>query len=75
MERRLGRRLTLQYRQEMKDRWAAVESSVELTPLPDLHLLRDIGRSPGGVDTVPLVPGQGAHDIARTCQRSRMQTI
>ncbi|MCJ1245703.1 hypothetical protein MMC30_002907 [Trapelia coarctata] len=48
MWRRLGRQLTAQYRQELRDRWAAVESSAEFTPLPDLHLLRDMGHSPGG---------------------------
>lgn len=36
------------YRQEIRGRWVAFESGVELTPLPDLHLLRDMGRSPGG---------------------------
>jgi hypothetical protein len=48
MERRLGRKLVDQNRREMRDRWAAIESGVELTPLPDSHLLRDMGRSPGG---------------------------
>ncbi|KAF1993296.1 hypothetical protein P154DRAFT_78454 [Amniculicola lignicola CBS 123094] len=48
MEKRLGVQLTDRYRREIDGRWAAVESSVELTPLPDLHLLRDMGRSPGG---------------------------
>lgn len=47
MERRLGGQLTDQYRREIKDRWAVVKSGVELTPLPDWHLLRDMGRSPG----------------------------
>ena len=37
-----------QYRQEIKDRWDQIELSVELMPLPDLHLLRDMGHSPGG---------------------------
>ena len=48
MGNRLGAQLTEQYRREIMDRWAVVESGVELTPLPDLHLLRDMGRSPGG---------------------------
>lgn len=51
MESRSSRHLTDQYRQyrrEIKDRWAEVESGMELTPLPDLHLLRNMGRSPGG---------------------------
>ena len=48
MEKRLGGRLADQYRREIKDRWVTVKSGVELTPLPDLHLLRDMGRSPGG---------------------------
>jgi len=48
MERRLGRQLIDQHRREIQDRWAEVESCVELTPLSDLHLLRDMGRSPGG---------------------------
>ena len=48
MEKRLGRQLTGQYRREIKDRWAIVKSGAELTPLPDLPLLRDMGRSPGG---------------------------
>lgn len=42
------RKSAVQHRQEIKDRWDAFESGVELTPLPDLHLLRDMGRSPGG---------------------------
>lgn len=46
--RRLRRELTEQYRREIEDRWAVVKSSVELMPLPDSHLLRDMGRSPGG---------------------------
>jgi len=45
---RLGRQLIDQYRRGIKDRWAEVESGVELTPLSDLHFLRDMGRSPGG---------------------------
>ena len=48
MEKRLGGRLADQYRREIKDRWVTVKSGVELTPLPNLHLLRDMGRSPGG---------------------------
>ena len=48
MERRLGAPWVKQYRREVRDRWDALESSVELMPLPDLHLLRDMGRSPGG---------------------------
>ena len=48
MERRLGTSWVRQHRCEVKNRWAAVKSSVELTPSPDLHLLRDMGRSPGG---------------------------
>ena len=46
MEKRLGGQLTDQYRREIKDRWAVIKSSVELTPLPDLHLLRNMERSP-----------------------------
>ena len=48
VKKRLGGRLADQYRREIKDRWVIVKSGVELTPLPDLHLLRDMGRSPGG---------------------------
>ena len=48
LETQLGRKSAVQHRQEIKDSWDAFESSVELTPLPDLHLLRDMGRSPGG---------------------------
>ena len=59
MENQLGRKSAAQHhqqirksadqhRQEIKDRWAAVESGVELTPLPDLHLLKNMGHSPGG---------------------------
>lgn len=48
MGKRLGAQLTEQYRREIRDRWAVFESGVDLTPLPDLHLLRDMGRSPGG---------------------------
>ena len=59
MEKRMGRKSAarhhqqirksaIQYRQEIRDRWAAFESGVQLAPLPDLHLLRDMGRSPGG---------------------------
>lgn len=48
VEKRIGAQSTAQYRREIRDRWAVVESSVEMTPLPDLHLLRDMGRSPGG---------------------------
>ena len=48
MEKRLGGQLTGQYRREVKDRWAIVKSGAELTPLPDLPLLRDMGRNPGG---------------------------
>ena len=47
-QNRLGRLLADQYRQELRDRWDIVQSGVELTPSPDLHLLRDMGRSPGG---------------------------
>ena len=46
--KRLGAQLAAQYRQEIKDKWDVFESGVELTPLPDLHLLRDMGHSPGG---------------------------
>ena len=42
-----ARQLT-EYRQELRERWDEFESRVELTPLPDLHLLRNMGRSPGG---------------------------
>jgi hypothetical protein len=42
------RKSAVQHRQEIWDRWAAFESGVELAPLPDLYLLRDMGRSPGG---------------------------
>ena len=42
-----ARQLT-EYRQELRQRWDEFDSGVELTPLPDLHLLRDMGRSPGG---------------------------
>lgn len=45
MERQLGRQCADQYRRKIRDRWAAFESGVELTPLPDLHLLRDMGRA------------------------------
>ena len=48
MEKRLGRQLTGQYRREIKDRWALVKSGAEMTPLPDLPLLKDMGRSAGG---------------------------
>ena len=48
MEKRLGRQLTGQYRREIRDRWTIVRSGAELTPLPDLHLLRDMGRNSGG---------------------------
>lgn len=37
------RKSAVQHRQEIKDRWDAFESGVELTPFPDLHLLRDMG--------------------------------
>lgn len=39
MEKRLGRQLTGQYRQQIEDRWAVVKSGAELTPLPDLSIL------------------------------------
>ena len=42
-----ARQLT-EYRQDLRQRWDEFDSGVELTPLPDLHLLRDMGRSPGG---------------------------
>ena len=48
MEKQIGRKSADQHRQEIKDRWTTVESGIELTPLPDLHLLRDMGHSPGG---------------------------
>lgn len=48
MERRSGRQWADQHRQKIRNRWAAFESGVELTALPDLHLLRDMGRSPDG---------------------------
>ncbi|KAH8800866.1 hypothetical protein F5884DRAFT_757705 [Xylogone sp. PMI_703] len=38
----------VRFGQEVNDRWTAVESSVELVPLPDSPLLRDMGHSPGG---------------------------
>ena len=38
----------IQFRQEIRDRWVVIESGIEMTPLPDLHLLRDMGHSPGG---------------------------
>jgi hypothetical protein len=34
----------IQQRQEIRDHWAEIESGVRLTPLPDLHLLKDMGR-------------------------------
>ena len=48
MWRRLGRQLTDQRCREITDRWAAIESGAELMSLPDLHLLRDMGRSSDG---------------------------
>jgi hypothetical protein len=38
----------VQFREEINNQWDEVESSAELSPLPDLHLLRDMGHSPGG---------------------------
>lgn len=43
MEWQLGRQLTDRDCREMRDRWAAVKSDVELTPMPDLPLLSDMG--------------------------------
>lgn len=48
MQRRLGRHWADQHRREIRDRWAAFESRMKLTPLPNLHLLRHMGHSPGG---------------------------
>ncbi|KAI9837941.1 MAG: hypothetical protein M1837_002649 [Sclerophora amabilis] len=48
MWRRVGHELTIQYNQEIYERWEAVKASIEMTPLPNSHLLRDMGRSPGG---------------------------
>lgn len=48
MEMQLEPQGAAQHRQEVRDRWAAFESGVELTSFPDLHLLRDMGCSPGG---------------------------
>ena len=48
MERKFGPRITRQYREEIQAKWATVQSSVELLPLPNSHLLRDMGHSPGG---------------------------
>jgi hypothetical protein len=50
MESELGSERAAQRRDEMFDRWDAVYSGMEpeLTPLPDLHVLRDMGRSPDG---------------------------
>ena len=45
--KRLRGQLTDHYRRDTRDSWARVESGVELTPLSDLQLLRDTGRSPG----------------------------
>lgn len=42
------RKSAAQLCQDIKDQWDTVESSAERTPLPELHLLRDMGRSPGG---------------------------
>jgi hypothetical protein len=44
------RELVIQSELEARDHWAKIKSDVELdpTPLPDLHLLRDVGQSPAG---------------------------
>ncbi|KAL8989209.1 MAG: hypothetical protein Q9177_001857 [Variospora cf. flavescens] len=47
-ERRLGSRRTERIRREITKRWDEVTRNIEQTPTPDLHLLRDMGRSPGG---------------------------
>jgi hypothetical protein len=48
MGRRLGHQWTAQYHREISDHWSAIESSIELMTLPNLHLLRNMGHSPGG---------------------------
>ena len=47
MRRQLGNRVTDKIRKEVRDRWDQV-CNIELTPLPDLHLLKNIGHSPNG---------------------------
>ena len=65
----IGGHLIDQCRRGIKNWWAVVESGVRLTPLPNSHLLRDMGRSPGG--TLPLVSGQETRDSAYSCRRPR----
>jgi len=48
MQMRLGHQLADQRRRKLKARWAQIVLSAELKPLPSSHLLRDMGRSPGG---------------------------
>ncbi len=47
MRRQWGRRSAERYEQEARERWCQV-CNIELAPLPDLHLLKDMGRSPSG---------------------------
>ncbi|KAL8972165.1 MAG: hypothetical protein Q9197_002911 [Variospora fuerteventurae] len=45
---RLGNRRTERICREITKRWDEVTRDIEQTPTPDLHLLRDMGCSPGG---------------------------
>ncbi|SLM37656.1 hypothetical protein LPUS_07575 [Lasallia pustulata] len=47
MKPQIGEEDSRLYRQEAQDHWDKVRN-VELTPFPDLHLLKDMGRSPSG---------------------------
>lgn len=46
--RRLGNMETERICREIKERWDGVTSDMEQMPTPNLHLLRNMGRSPGG---------------------------
>lgn len=46
--RQLGNRWTEHIINQINERWDEVARDIEQTPTPDLHLLRDMGHSPGG---------------------------
>ncbi|WEW54639.1 hypothetical protein PRK78_000059 [Emydomyces testavorans] len=48
IRRHIGYRLTERIQKEINKRWEEVTRDIDQTPTPDLHLLRDMGHSPGG---------------------------
>lgn len=59
--RRLGNRLAERIQKEIRERWKKIALDIDQAPTPDLHLLKDMGHSPGGTPFPRyLVKGLGA---------------